>query len=290
MMEIEKQHIPIYNASEDLEGNADDFCIRKIEVGDGRYENTSHPHRHHHYTLLVLCAGVSKQFIDFKEYEARDSALILMRPGQVHYEVNPGNSALFMITFTSEFLLSYSADNHWEQQFSRNLYHLNHSERTALQPYLELMLTEFREFKRNRAVLGQLLLAFLEKTEAYLAQHLHLQGRKRYSSLMRQFTALVEQHFLTDTKVGDYAAKLFVSAGHLNDVVKEMTGNNAKTIIDERRVLEAKRLLFWTQLPIREIGWKIGFEDPAYFTRFFKKHTGMLPAKFQRELQGKLAH
>lgn len=290
MSELLKKHIPIYNVSSVTDGHSDEFNITKLTLGHGSYEKTNHPHRHNHYTLIVLCAGNTKQFIDFKEYEAKDAALIFMRPGQVHFEVNPGLALMYLITFTSEFLFSYSADNHWEQQFIHNLLSLKKNELESLLPFLELTEKEYSNSHQNKAVIAQLLLATLEKTETLVASHIHITGRKRYSALMHKFRTLVEKDFQTDTKVNDYAAKLFISAGHLNDVAKEMTGNNAKAIIDERRVLEAKRLLFWTQLPIREIGWKIGFEDPAYFTRFFKKHTGKLPAAFQRELQQNIHH
>ncbi|WP_134088249.1 helix-turn-helix domain-containing protein [Olivibacter sp. XZL3] len=285
-----KQNIPTYNVSSVTEGYMDEFNILKLSYGHDRYENTKHPHRHDHYTLIILCEGTTRQFIDFKEYEARDAAIIFMRPGQVHYEVDPGNARMYLITFKADFLFSYSADNHWEQQFSSNLLSLKASELARILPFLSLIQEEYTAFKQNKAVVAQLLLALLEKIESYVSSHIHITGRKRYSNLMHQFMALVEKHFLTDTKVADYASKLFISPGHLNDVVKEMTGTNAKTVIDDRRILEAKRLLFWTQLPIREVGWKIGFEDPAYFTRFFKKHTGKLPASFQRDLQKKLHH
>jgi len=290
MSELLKQHIPIYNASSVTDGHSDAFQITKLTFGDGRYEKTNHPHRHNHFTLMVLCEGTTKQIIDFKEYEAKDAALIFMRPGQVHVEVNPGYAVMYLITFTNEFLFSYSADNHWEQQFTHNLLPLKSIELAGLIPFLSLIQREFADFKMNRAVIAQLLLAILEKTETLVASHIHITGRKRYSALMRKFTTLVEENFLEHTKVSHYAAKLFISAGHLNDVVKEMMGSNAKAIIDERRVLEAKRLLFWTQLPIKEVGWRIGFEDPAYFTRFFKKHTGKLPATFQRDLQQNIHH
>jgi AraC-like DNA-binding protein len=285
MKDVAKQHIPIYNVSSISEGHSDDFNIVKLTYGHDRYEKTTHPHRHDHYTLLVLCEGTTKQFIDFKEYEASDAALLFMRPGQVHYEVNPGNATMYLITFTGEFLFSYAADNHWDQQFNTNLLSLKQSELKDLLPFLQLIEAEHKVLQQNKSIVAHILLATLEKTETFIASHTRLAGRKRYSLLMRNFLSLVEENFLTETKVIDYASKLYISAGHLNDVVKEMTGTNAKTLIDERRVLEAKRLLFWTQLPIREVGWKIGFEDPAYFTRFFKKHTGKLPAAFQRDIQ-----
>lgn len=290
MDEKVKQRIPTYNIGTIAEGSSDAFGMFKLEPGHDRYENTNYPHRHDHYTLIVLCEGFSKQIIDFKTYEAKDAALLFIQPGQVHYEANHGHALMYVITFTKEFLLAYSADNHWVQQFNTNLLLLKPSERNALLSYLELLQTEFTTFKLSKAVIAQLLLAMLEKTAIYVSYQTEVVARKRYSALMNQFLDLVELNFLREVKVTDYAAKLFISAGHLNDVVKETMGTNAKAVIDERRILEAKRLLFWTQLPVKEIGWKIGFEDPAYFTRFFKKHTGILPATFQRNLQQKTPH
>ncbi|GAA4794460.1 helix-turn-helix domain-containing protein [Olivibacter ginsenosidimutans] len=290
MQESSKQHIPIYNGAIASKGHPDAFDIVKLAFGQDRYEKTNHPHRHDHYTLLILCEGSTKQFIDFKAYEAKDAALLFIQPGQVHYEVNPGYASMYVITFTNEFMFSYTANNHWTQAFNTNLLPLKSEELGELLPFLYLLQQEFSAFKQKKAIIALLFLAMLEKITLFIASHNPTENRKRYSKLMHQFMELVETNFLTETKVTDYAAKLFISAGHLNDIVKEMSGTNAKAVIDERRVLEAKRLLFWTQLPIREVGWKIGFEDPAYFTRFFKKHTGKLPAAFQRDIQQTLQH
>jgi len=284
-----KQEIPVYPVPSNT-AHVDEFNITKLTFGQGRYEKTSDPHRHHHYTLMILCEGITQQFIDFKEYKAEGMAIILMRPGQVHEEINAGNALMYLITFHADFLFSRSADHHWERQFDKNMLPLISEDLQDLLPFLELLQDEYRNFPKNKTVVAHLLLALLEKTEMLLHVHTPIVEKKRYSELMRQFSTLVESHFLTHTQVADYAEKMFISSGHLNDVVKEMTGTNAKSWIDERRLLEAKRLLFWTQLPIGEVGRRIGFEDPAYFTRFFKKHTGQLPAAFQRELHKTIQH
>ena len=78
---------------------------------------------------------------------------------------------------------------------------------------------------------------------------------------------------------------MHITPGHLNDVIKEVTGKNAKQFIDDRRILEAKRLLYWTEKPVKEIAWELGFDDAAYFTRYYKKETGELPTAFQRTVR-----
>jgi AraC-like DNA-binding protein len=80
---------------------------------------------------------------------------------------------------------------------------------------------------------------------------------------------------------------LYVTPGHLNDLIKTVTGKTAKQIIDERRIMEAKRLPFWGEHSVKEIAARLNFEDDAYFNRFFKKHTTNTPAQFQRQIREK---
>jgi AraC-like DNA-binding protein len=100
------------------------------------------------------------------------------------------------------------------------------------------------------------------------------------NKIVKQFHALTDEHFLKRTQVAQYADMLYISPGHLNDVIKMATGRTAKQVIDEKRIMEAKRLLFWGNHSVKEIAGRLNFEDDAYFNRFFKKHTGQSPALF----------
>ena len=105
--------------------------------------------------------------------------------------------------------------------------------------------------------------------------------------IVRQFKSLIDENFVNSTQVTQYADMLYVTPGHLNDLIKTVTGKTAKQIIDERRILEAKRLLFWGEHSVKEIAGRLNFEDDAYFNRFFKKHTGNTPALFQKTIREK---
>jgi AraC-like DNA-binding protein len=105
--------------------------------------------------------------------------------------------------------------------------------------------------------------------------------------IVRQFKSLIDENFVNSTQVTQYADMLYVTPGHLNDLIKTVTGKTAKQIIDERRILEAKRLLFWGEHSVKEIAGRLNFEDDAYFNRFFKKHTGNTPALFQKQIREK---
>jgi AraC-like DNA-binding protein len=81
--------------------------------------------------------------------------------------------------------------------------------------------------------------------------------------------------------VSGYASQMNVSEKRLTAATTKTVGKSPKTIIDERVMLEVKRLLIHTNLSIKEIGYDLGFEDPAYFIKYFRKHTGKTPIEFR---------
>jgi AraC-like DNA-binding protein len=93
------------------------------------------------------------------------------------------------------------------------------------------------------------------------------------------FRDLVEQHFTQIKSVSVYAAKLHVSEKRLNQAITKILGK----LIDERVLLEAKRLLIHAYNSIKEIGFTLGFEDPAYFIKYFRKHTSKTPVEFRQQ-------
>ena len=96
-----------------------------------------------------------------------------------------------------------------------------------------------------------------------------------------EFRKLVNQYFQNEHSVSFYADKLHVTAGHLNDIVKEHFGVSAKELIQNRIFLEAKRLLLYSSLSVSEIAWKLNFQDDSYFVRAFKNRVGCTPHSYK---------
>ncbi|MDB6080659.1 MAG: AraC family transcriptional regulator, partial [Akkermansiaceae bacterium] len=84
-----------------------------------------------------------------------------------------------------------------------------------------------------------------------------------------------------------YAKMLGVTSGHLNDTVSAQTGRPAGALIRERILLEARRLLLHSELQIAEIAYHLGFGDPSYFARFFRREDGRPPGDFRMEIREK---
>ena len=87
--------------------------------------------------------------------------------------------------------------------------------------------------------------------------------------------------------VSDYAELMNVSAGHLNFLIKKFTGKKTIDWILEKKLVEAKRLLLHTEKSVKEIAFELGFDDPGYFSRFFKKYSHITPLAFRMEIREK---
>jgi AraC family transcriptional regulator, transcriptional activator of pobA len=99
--------------------------------------------------------------------------------------------------------------------------------------------------------------------------------------LTEQFKNLIQQHINQHQSIGFYADLLKVSPNHLNKIVKQATGKQASALIAEMLILEAKVLLKHTDLSMADIAFKLGFNDQSYFSRFFKKHSGISPKEYK---------
>ncbi|PVZ16208.1 MULTISPECIES: helix-turn-helix domain-containing protein [unclassified Pseudomonas] len=96
------------------------------------------------------------------------------------------------------------------------------------------------------------------------------------------FTTLVEAHFREHWSLERYARQLGITTAHLRDVVMRLGGQGALATIHERLVLEARRELVYSTLSINQLSDALGFSEPAYFSRFFKRMTGQSPLAFRK--------
>ena len=99
--------------------------------------------------------------------------------------------------------------------------------------------------------------------------------------LVKKFKQLIEEHYKENLSVKDFAGKLSITPSHLNETVKHIIGRTASDLIDEKMIIEIKKLLLHTDLTASEIAFALNFSDQSYFSKFFKKHTGLSPGEFR---------
>lgn len=149
------------------------------------------------------------------------------------------------------------------------------------------------EYRSNRSGRSELL-------ASYAALALRLTARISYQEDISQFptdenerrmehlTGLIQQHFRSHRPASFYAREIGISPTHLNRIVRSMTGKTAHDLIAGKLVDEAKRELVFTLANVQEVSYRLGFADPAYFSRFFLKHAGETPKDWRKRAKNRL--
>ncbi len=109
-------------------------------------------------------------------------------------------------------------------------------------------------------------------------------GRRHDLVAMRRFHELVEQHFADHWTLPRYAGELHMTEARLTDLCNRLMGRSPKRVVLERTALEARRFLAFSRLSVNEIATAMGFEDTAYFCRFFKRSQGVTPSDYRVSL------
>ncbi|NRB56944.1 MAG: helix-turn-helix domain-containing protein [Salinicola sp.] len=107
-------------------------------------------------------------------------------------------------------------------------------------------------------------------------------GHDRGEQHLDRYQTLIETRFTRQPAIPELAAELGISDAHLNDLCRRLTGHSALQLLHARLLLEAKRQLTYTQQSIAQVSERLGFSEPTYFTRFFKRGTGMTPKAFRQ--------
>lgn len=280
--------IPVYNLRNCAGGT--DFAIVRVDplsiLGKLRV-----PHRQEGYTATLLLRGSVTKYIDFERHIIEAPAFYTAGPDQVHQFDGVEDADMICISFSRDFLIHEMRGwvACWECMFSQVIMNIDKSSMNELLTYANLMLEEFQRDKpKKEVIIRNLLNAFIVSAARMMETPLSvMQMDASQNRLVQQFKSFVDDNFQNITQVARYAEMLYVTPGHLNDVIKATVGKTAKQIIDEKRIMEAKRLLFWGDNNLKEIASLLSFENDSYFNRYFKKHTGKTPALFQRAIREK---
>lgn len=263
-------------------------------MGTGRTWHADAPlervHRIDFHVVMLFGAGPVRHMVDFTEYEATAGDLLWIRPGQVHRFSRSSEYRGTVLTMQPGFLPRSTVEATGLYRYDLPpLLRPDGAQLAGLQAALAQLLREYEDtatlpLSLHTAVLRHTLTAFLLRL-AHLAASAAQALRQPSDSTFTLFRDAVERDFATNHSVSAYADALGYSRRTLVRAVRAATGETPKAFIDKRVVLEAKRLLAHTELPIGRVGVAVGFPDAANFSKFFHQHTDRTPAAFRAELR-----
>lgn len=269
------------------------FGISKMEdIYTKRKGKVDDPHRHNFYTVLIIKKAKGSHNIDFNTYELSNHQIFFVAPGQVHQLIEEEKSEGYAMTFSNQFLVENSIPISFIDSLS--LFQ-NYGQSPPLRPNkkqydtIESFANEiFSLFNSNTSMrflsIGSFLkLLLIECNNLCAINPIELDIDITGNNLIRSFRKAVDTHYKKEHSTTYYANLLHISPDHLNRTFKSKIGKTAKDYIQARIIIEAKRLLYFTNLSNKEIGYELGFNEPANFSAFFKKHTNMSPLNFKKK-------
>lgn len=268
----------------------DRFSLEQIFLDDNcPYSKTNQINA---YVILWIKDGSGNCQIDFRDYAFKGSTLIFLSPNQVLKITEEIIRKAYLLSFSQEF---YCIQTH-DKEISCNGVLFNRAEKVVTVPleeqhcnYLGNIIEQiFAEM--NNPQLGQhdLLQSYLKQFIVYSVR-LHKEKdtveASSLSKLYKDFGILLNIHFKKAHKIQFYAKQLGVAPKSLSKHFQKLGLQPPSILLKERLVLESQRALAYTQESIKYIAFDLGFKDPAYFSRFFKKATGITAQEFRSKYQ-----
>lgn len=275
--------IPVTSIDEFGEG----IFIAKAALEDLQtFEDLEQSHRHDYHVFFLQEKGTISMEIDFQEYEVKPSSVMYIHPSQVHRIRGPVEN----ITASG-----WAIDNeNLNPEYLKLLEDITPARPISLTRETFSIISEtvslcirFSERKQDR------LYRYLLKDSCnalvalvisqYLEQYKSSDKLSRFEMVTRAFRAILERSFITVKKPAEYAQSLHISASYLNECVKNTTGYSVSHHIQQRVILEAKRLLYYSDKSVKEIAFELGYADYPYFSRLFAKATGTSALTFRNK-------
>lgn len=245
------------------------------------------PHRHHGLIqLLWLHEGAGRWILDDRRGRLCAGSVVIVPQHCVHGFRFASDAHGLVLTIAYPLLARLEGPLAREAMAmaGAQVLALVGDEAVAIERLLLVLAAEFDAERRHRAlVLESLTVSVLASLMRIAQATAPAASPGRAQVYLAKFSAEVERSFREHLPLSHYAGLLGISAAHLNALCRQHAGHSALDLIHARQGLEARRHLLHTAMTVREIADQLGFADPAYFTRFFRRLTGLSPREFRQQ-------
>ena len=278
-------------------GMGDDFFIMDVNISES-HQPLAHPCRFDGFMVIYCISGHISLNVNLEEHELKSGMLFLNPPGnivRVNELVDSVKTDLryICVMMSKDFVANLMLDVN--KIFTKNLsfvdkpsIELDENQRNMLREHISLMVKVIQQetpFKMEciRSILSSLFyfMAGVWSERLQNGDGIEEKVSSRSRMLADNFLKLVSQYHTEYRNVGFYADKLCLTPKYLSRVIKSVTGRSAPEWIDAYVILEAKNLLKYSGLAIKEIVYRLNFPNQSVFYKFFKARTGMTPSEYR---------
>lgn len=267
----------------------------RLSLINERCSNRDIPiHRHKYYEIIIITKTKDEKQshdIDFISYPLKAGYIYFIYPNQTHkWNIRNYKNEFdgYIINFYEDFLLENNNNlKHLLLKlfnpFEKNNY-LKYEENRFLEnfPILPIFEKEYNKRNQNIAILKSLL-----ETILYYMDDLKIESTHKIDTSFKKLNLLrnlIEEHYKEKNSAEFYAKKMELSSKRLNEIVKKVSGITITQMLHNRLILEAKREMVSQDKTIQEISVELGFENPSYFSKFFKKHEKLTPKEYSNKM------
>ncbi len=252
-------------------------------------------HTHSFYTIIWFQRGEGEHFVDFDHYPVLPGRVFFLSPGQLHCFDSRHNQTGYILEFSDDFLqdemsseslfLKYDVFNAFDTLPYRDVTPSASVDLQTLTNAIQRELENVDAFAHHDtlAMLVRLFLIAVQRAGQIDETRNSLTFTSPKHRLFVRFRQTLECNFSHIHTVQEYAHQLGITAKTLTNCTLECAHQTPLALINERLLLEARRLLKYTDLTSKEVAFQLGFDDPSYFVKFFKRGTGLLPLDFRGE-------
>lgn len=262
----------------------------RISIIKQRCMNRTIPiHRHRYYEIVIITESKDDNQthdIDFVEYPLKKGRIYFIYPNQTHkWNIKKYNNEYdgYIINFNEPFLLENSNNI---KKILHKLFNpdcepyltFNPEKFSTIFPIMDVLKSEYHKENQNNSILCSLL-----ETLLYYMEELKPESQQKLDSNFQKLMTLknlIEENYKEQKNADFYSRKMDLSTKRLNEIVKKISGFTITQMIHQRLILEAKREIVTRNKTIQTIAHELGFENPSYFARFFKKYEKLSPKEY----------
>jgi AraC-like DNA-binding protein len=255
---------------------------------------TIEAHRLNYYAICLLSDGEMKVETNLFLHQAKGPSVFVIAPGVIRRFLDTQKILkATVVFFDKDYFLKSQANIHFLDKFDffeqkdQHIIELDELQHLKFLNYFQLIEEKSEEhFPHTPDIIRSFIYILLNELDDITSSRSIAQTPAigRNEQLLKEFKTLLTRYFIEERQLAFYAEKLHVTPKYLSAAVKEASGRTAGDWIDDMLILEAKVLLLDKQLNIAQIAYKLKFNDPSHFGKFFKSQTGQSPLVYRTQI------